>query len=32
MEKARKIEEENIDPVLEYEIKISRESHNPDQQ
>jgi len=32
MEKARRIEEENIDPVLEYEIKISRESHNPDQQ
>jgi HAE1 family hydrophobic/amphiphilic exporter-1 len=32
MEKARKIEEQNIDPVLEYEIKISRESHNPDQQ
>ena len=32
MEKARRIEEENIDPVLEYEIKISREMHNPDQQ
>jgi HAE1 family hydrophobic/amphiphilic exporter-1 len=32
MEKARKIEEENIDPVLEYEIKISREIHKPDQQ
>jgi HAE1 family hydrophobic/amphiphilic exporter-1 len=32
MEKARRIEEENIDPVLEYEIKISRESHNLDQQ
>ena len=32
MEKARRIEEENIDPVLEYEIKISREMNNPDQQ
>jgi HAE1 family hydrophobic/amphiphilic exporter-1 len=26
MEKARKIEEQNIDPVLEYEIKISQEN------
>jgi HAE1 family hydrophobic/amphiphilic exporter-1 len=32
MEKARKVEEQNIDPVLEYEIQISRELNKPDQQ
>ncbi|MDR3666263.1 MAG: efflux RND transporter permease subunit [Ignavibacteriaceae bacterium] len=32
MEKAKKIEEQNIDPVLEYEIKISRETKKPDEQ
>jgi HAE1 family hydrophobic/amphiphilic exporter-1 len=32
MEKARRIEEANIDPVLEYEIKISRDPNHPDQQ
>jgi hydrophobic/amphiphilic exporter-1 (mainly G- bacteria), HAE1 family len=31
MEKVRKIEEQNIDPVLEYEIKISQEN-KPDKQ
>jgi HAE1 family hydrophobic/amphiphilic exporter-1 len=32
MEKARKVEEQNIDPVLEYEINISRELNKPDHQ
>jgi HAE1 family hydrophobic/amphiphilic exporter-1 len=31
MEKGKKVEEQNIDPVLEYEIQISRELHKPDQ-
>jgi len=30
MEKARKVEEQNIDPELEYEIQKSRELSNPD--
>jgi HAE1 family hydrophobic/amphiphilic exporter-1 len=30
MEKAKRVEEQNIDPVLEYEIKISRETNIPD--
>ena len=32
MEKAKKIEEQNIDAVLEYEIQISRDPNHPDQQ
>jgi hydrophobic/amphiphilic exporter-1 (mainly G- bacteria), HAE1 family len=32
MEKARKVEEENIDPELEYEIQKARELHKPDHQ
>ena len=32
MEKAKKVEEQNIDPVLEYEINISRELNKPDHQ
>lgn len=32
MEKARKVEGQSIDPVLEYEIQTSRELHNSDQQ
>jgi HAE1 family hydrophobic/amphiphilic exporter-1 len=31
MEKARKVEEQNIDPELEYEILKSRELSKPDQ-
>ena len=31
MEKAKKVEEQNIDPELEYEIQKSREQHKPDQ-
>jgi len=30
MEKAAKVEQQNIDPVLEYEIQISRELNKPD--
>jgi HAE1 family hydrophobic/amphiphilic exporter-1 len=32
MEKAKKVEEQNIDPELEYEIQKSRELHKPDQE
>jgi hydrophobic/amphiphilic exporter-1 (mainly G- bacteria), HAE1 family len=32
MEKAKKVEEQNIDPVLEYEINISRELNKPEHQ
>jgi HAE1 family hydrophobic/amphiphilic exporter-1 len=31
MEKAKKVEEKNIDPELEYEINKSRELNKPDQ-
>lgn len=32
MEKAKKVEEENIDPELEFEIQKSREQQNPEQE
>jgi HAE1 family hydrophobic/amphiphilic exporter-1 len=29
MERAKRVEEQNIDPELEYDLHVSRELHNP---